>query len=551
MLNMKIAIAQVNTIVGDFTHNFNRINYFAEQAKALACDLVVFPELVIPGYPSRDLLKKKDFIEANLACLNKLVDSIRGIGVICGYVDKSSADAGNPLFNSAALFENGVILHKVNKRLLPTYDIFDEGRYFEPGTECAAYPYHGRRIGLTICEDVWNDKDIFKRRIYHSDPVNQMIQQGADLIVNISASPFYVGKREFRQQMLGSIARKYGVLLIYANQVGGNDSVLFDGISCAFDQKGDLIARAKDFREDLVVFDTDENSGEIHEIAAAEPECIFRALVMGTHDYVVKCGFSKVVVGLSGGIDSALTACIAVEALGKHNVLTVFMPSRYTSKDNYEDTQKLARNLDVEMLNIPIDSMFKEFVRFLSPAFSEENPGVVEQNLQARTRGTILMALSNKYGSLLLSTGNKSELAVGYCTLYGDMSGGLAVISDVPKTVVYKLALFFNRDKETIPERIIHKAPSAELKPDQTDQDDLPPYEKLDPILKSYIEDSKGMDELVQMGFDKKLVTDIISKVDRNEYKRHQAAPGLKVTSKAFGYGRRFPIAQGFKPDLI
>jgi len=548
---MKIAIAQVNTIVGDFRHNFNRITHFAEQAKALACDLVVFSELVISGYPSLDLLEKKDFIEANLACLNKLVDSIRGIGVICGYVDKSPADEGNPLFNSAALFENGVILHKVNKRLLPTYDIFDEGRYFEPGTQCAAFPYHGHQIGLTICEDVWNDKDIFKRRIYHSDPVNQMIGQGADLIVNISASPFYVGKREFRQQMLGSIARKYGVSLIYANQVGGNDSVLFDGISCAFDQKGNLIARAKDFREDLVVFDTDDNSGDIHEIAASDPESIFRALVMGTHDYVAKCGFSKVVVGLSGGIDSALTACIAVEALGKQNVLTVFMPSRYTSKDNYEDTQKLARNLDVELLNIPIDSMFKEFVRFLSPSFSEENPGVVEQNLQARIRGTILMALSNKYGSLLLSTGNKSELAVGYCTLYGDMSGGLAVISDVPKTVIYKLAHFFNNDKEIIPERIIHKAPSAELKPGQTDQDDLPPYEALDPILKSYIEDAKGADELVKMGFDKTLVTDIISKVDRNEYKRHQAAPGLKVTSKAFGYGRRYPIAQSFKPDLI
>jgi len=363
MLNMKIAIAQVNPIVGDFTHNFNRISHFADQARALACDLVVFSELVIPGYPSRDLLEKKDFIDANLACLNRLVDSIRGIGVICGYVDKSPADEGNPLFNSAAFFENGAILHKVNKRLLPTYDIFDEGRYFEPGSECVVYSYHGHQIGLTICEDVWNDKDIFKRRIYHSDPVNQMIGQGADLIINISASPFYVGKREFRQQMLGSIARKYGVLLIYANQVGGNDSVLFDGISSAFDQKGNLIARAKDFSEDLVVFDLDDNSGDIHDIAATDTESIFRALLMGTHDYVAKCGFSKVVLGLSGGIDSALTACIAVEALGKQNVLTVFMPSRYTSQDNYEDTRKLARNLDVELLNIPIDSMFKEFVR--------------------------------------------------------------------------------------------------------------------------------------------------------------------------------------------
>lgn len=548
---MKIAIAQINPIIGDFNHNFNRITHFAEMAKSRACDLVVFSELVVPGYPSRDFLEKNDFIEANLACLNKLIGTIRGIGVICGFVDKRSADEGNPLYNSAVLFEDGSILHKVNKRLLPAYDIFDEGRYFEPGSESDVHTYKGHRVGLTICEDVWNDKDIFKRRIYHSDPVNMMIKQGADLIVNISASPFYVGKREFREHMLGSMAKKYGVSLVYANQVGGNDSVLFDGISMAFDQKGNIVARACDFEEDLVVIDIEDADGEVHSVSDSAAEVIFKALVMGTHDYVNKCGFQKVVVGLSGGIDSALTACVAVRALGKKNVLTVFMPSKYTSRDNYEDTQELADNLGTELLKIPIDSMLKEFVKFLSPSFKEEDPGVVEQNLQARIRGTILMALSNKHDSLLLSTGNKSELAVGYCTLYGDMSGGLAVISDVPKTVVYQLAHFINSEHRLIPDRIIRKAPSAELKPGQTDQDDLPPYELLDPILKSYIEDAKGVDELVQMGFDKKLVSEIIRKVDRNEYKRHQAAPGLKVTSKAFGYGRRCPIAQGFKPDLL
>jgi len=547
---MKIGIAQINPIIGDFNHNHDRIIHLADRARALACDLVVFSELVIPGYPPRDLLEKQDFVEANLASLQRLIDSIRGIGVICGYVDRSAADEGNPLLNSAVLFEDGAVLHKANKRLLPTYDIFDEGRYFEPGTTCEVYPFKGRRIGLTICEDVWNDKDIFKRRIYHSDPVSRMIQQGADLIVNISASPYYAGKFEFRRQMLESIARKYGVPLIYANQVGGNDSVLFDGVSSAFDRKGRLVARARDFREDLVIFDTEGDGGEIHDIAASEAESIFRALVMGTRDYVRKCGFAKVVVGLSGGIDSALTACIAVEALGRGNVLTVFMPSRYTSRDNYEDTQQLAGNLGVELLTIPIDGMFREFLSFLSPAFDGKDPGIVEQNLQARIRGTILMGLSNKHGSLLLSTGNKSELAMGYCTLYGDMSGGLAVISDVPKTAVYRLAHFYNRDKDAIPQRIIRKAPSAELKPDQTDQDDLPPYEGLDPILKGYIEELKGADELIRMGFDRQLVAEIIAKVDRNEYKRHQAAPGLKVTSKAFGYGRRFPIAQRFKPEF-
>ena len=548
---MKIAIVQINPIIGDFKHNLDKIIYYSNKAKELSCDLVVFSELVITGYPPRDLLEKEDFVDENLACMNKLMESIRGIGVICGFVDKNPGNEGNPLYNSAALFEDGNLLLKVNKRLLPTYDVFDERRYFEPDDECGIYLYKGRRIGLTICEDVWNDKGIFKKRIYNMDPVALMIKNGTDLLINISASPFHVGKRELRYNMLGSIARKYSVPVIYANQVGGNDSILFDGSSAAFDANGKPTATASDFKEDLVIIDLETSKGDLHEVTNSDTESILKALVMGTLDYVTKCGFKKAIVGLSGGIDSALTLCIAVMALGKDNVSAIFMPSRYTSIDNFEDTKKLAENIGISLEQIPIEKIFEEFLRFLSPSFEESDPGVTEQNIQARIRGTILMGISNKRGSLLLSTGNKSELAVGYCTLYGDMNGGLAVISDVPKTLVYDIARFINMEKEHIPPRIIEKIPSAELKPDQTDQDDLPPYEILDPILKGYIEDFKGTKELVKMGFDESIVKDVILRVDGNEYKRHQAAPGLKVTSKAFGYGRRYPIAQRYTKNSM
>lgn len=546
---MKIAIAQINPIIGDFKHNFDKIKHFADQAVARRCDLVVFSELVITGYPPRDLLERKDFVDANIDCLNRLITDIRGIGVICGFVDNNPAGEGNPLHNAAVLFENGKIIHKVYKTLLPTYDIFDETRYFEPGRESKLCSYKGQRIGLTICEDAWNDEDIFQRRIYSIDPVARIVQAGADLVINISASPYYLGHDEFRRNMFAFMARKYRVPFMYANQVGGNDSILFDGSSSVFDKTGKIIARASNFAEDMVVFDStilQASRNNIHENSKSDMESVLKALVMGTHDYVVKCGFSKVVIGLSGGIDSALTACIAVMALGRKNVTVVFMPSQYTSGENYEDTEKLAANLGVVLIQVPIESMFKAFLSFLSPDFKDTEPDITEQNIQSRIRGVILMALSNKHGALVLSTGNKSELAVGYCTLYGDMTGGLAVISDIPKTMVYNLARFVNRDKEIIPSRIITKAPSAELKPDQIDQDDLPPYEILDAILKEYIEAVKGVDELVQMGFDKRVVEDVILRVDRNEYKRHQAAPGLKVTSKAFGYGRRYPLAQRF-----
>jgi NAD+ synthase (glutamine-hydrolysing) len=551
---MKIAIAQINPIIGDFKHNFDKIKHTARRAIEHQCDLVVFSELVIPGYPPRDLLERKDFIDANLNCLDRLMAGIRGIGVICGFVDKNLSEEGKSLYNAAVVFENGKIIHKVYKRLLPTYDIFDERRYFEPGRESLPFSYKGHKIGLTICEDVWNDEDFFQNRIYDQDPVAENVRAGADLVINISASPYYLGHDTFRQEMFSFMARKYRLPMMFANQVGGNDSVIFDGSSSVFDPKGKLIACASDFAEDFLVFDSKTlkicDHG-VHTTSRSETESIFKALVMGTHNYVTKCGFSKAVIGLSGGIDSALTACIAATALGHENVSVVFMPSQYTSKDNFEDTQKLAQNLGVVLTQIPIDTIFKEFLKVLSPAFKESEPDITEQNIQARIRGTVLMSLSNKHGALVLSTGNKSEIAVGYCTLYGDMTGGLAVISDIPKTLVYELARHVNREKEIIPLRIITKAPSAELKPDQTDQDDLPPYDILDAVLKGYIEEMKGIQELARMGFDKGVVEEVVSRVDRNEYKRHQAAPGLKVTSKAFGYGRRYPLAQRYTGESL
>jgi NAD+ synthase/NAD+ synthase (glutamine-hydrolysing) len=543
---MKIALAQINPTIGDFRQNTEKMLGLVDKAKDLSCDLIVFSELVISGYPPRDLLERRDFVAANLDHLHRLVESVTGIGVVCGFVDENPDQEGNPLYNAAALFDQGEILHKVHKRLLPDYDVFDERRYFEPGTECPSFSYKDRKIGLTICEDIWNDKDFFSKRLYPIDPVALMVKDGANLIINISASPYYAGKREFRWAMLGNIAKKYRVPLLYVNQVGGNDSVLFDGISTAFGATGQIGAHCSDFEEDMVVYDTDTQKGDLHAISGTEAGSILKGLIVGTRDYVHKCGFAKAVVGLSGGIDSAVTACIAVQALGMENVMGVFMPSQYTSKDNFEDTRQLTRNLGIELVHVPVGGIFEKFLAELSPVLKDVTTEVTGQNIQARIRGTLLMAFSNKLGSLLLSTGNKSELGVGYCTLYGDMSGGLAVISDVPKMMVYELARLINKDKEIIPDRILQKPPSAELKPDQMDQDDLPPYDILDGILTAYIEENKGPDEIIAMGFDPTIVRETIFWIDRNEYKRHQAAPGLKVTTKSFGYGRRYPIAWKF-----
>jgi NAD+ synthase (glutamine-hydrolysing) len=546
---MKIALAQINPIIGNFKYNLDKIVHYANQARSLSADLVVFPELALCGYPPRDLLERPAFIDANDKFLKQLMAAVSGIGVVCGYVSRQPDKAGKPLFNTAALFENGALLHQTHKQLLPTYDIFDERRFFEPGPQGTVFEYKGRRLGLTICEDVWNDKDIFRPQIYPVDPVKRLIEDGTDLIINISASPFHTGKQQLRMDLLSAIAKKYRIPVVFNNQVGGNDSIVFDGFSSVFDQRGQIVVRANDFEEDLVCYDSEnapDASPTMHPVIDSEEAAVLKALVTGTRDYVTKCGFKKVLVGLSGGIDSALTVAVAVQALGPKNVAAIFMPSPYTSADNFEDTKLLAENLRISLTTIPIEKMYADFVEYIVPDGDSDDPGITEQNIQARIRGTILMGLSNRTGALVLSTGNKSELAVGYCTLYGDMNGGLAVISDVPKIMVYNISRLINKDVEIIPDRIITKAPSAELKPDQTDQDDLPPYEIIDPILKGYIEEYKDVDELVAAGFDRKVVTEIISRVEKNEYKRHQAAPGLKVTPKAFGEGRRYPIARGW-----
>ncbi len=545
---MKIALAQINPLIADFKRQCWNIVASAEQAKAGGCDLVIFPEMAVCGYPPRDLLEQRTFVDANQHALEHLVNAIHGIGVVVGLVARNSDDEGKPLYNAAVLFEDGRVLCQVNKQLLPTYDVFDEHRHFEPGQPSPPILYKRRRLGITICEDVWNDKDIFNHRLYAFDPVDRLARGGMELLINISASPFSRGKIEFRDHMLKTIASKYKLPVVFVNQVGGNDQILFDGASTVFNAHGEIKARGSDFNEDMVFYDTQTDKGDIRPVSAHADEAVLKALVMGTRDYVTKCGFQKAVIGLSGGIDSALTAVVAQQALGSENVATVFMPSRYTSQHNFEDTRKLAQNLGLEYDIIPIDDIFEQFLTQLISNPDPRHPGITEQNIQARIRGTLLMGISNRDGSMVLTTGNKSELAVGYCTLCGDMNGGLAVISDVPKTLVYDICRYINREKEIIPQRIIDKPPSAELAPDQTDQDDLPPYEVIDPILEGYVERALSRDELVAEGFDAKVVAEVIQRVDRNEYKRHQAAPGLKVTPKAFGEGRRDPLAKRFRP---
>ncbi|MBW2107478.1 MAG: NAD+ synthase [Deltaproteobacteria bacterium] len=547
---MKLALAQINPTIGDFPGNAQKIMAFANRAKGLGCDLVVFPELAVCGYPPRDLLDRPDFVRGNLRCLEALVRDIHGIGVVCGYVDENPGPQGCPLYNSAVLFESGRLLHRVHKRLLPDYDVFDESRYFEPGTDFSCFEYKGDRLGVTICEDIWNDRALFSRRLYAVDPVEKLVENGATLLINISSSPFYAGKRELKAALFRRIVQRYRVPLVYVNQVGGNDSLLFDGVSVVFDATGHTGARCAEFEEDLVAWDTRGGGGPIRPVAETEEESVLKGLVVGTRDYLQKCGFKRAVVGLSGGIDSALTATIAVQALGADRVAGIFMPSRFTSRENYVDTQRLAQNLGIAYRELPISDVFEAFLKALSPVFTGVETEVTGQNIQARIRGVLLMAYSNHSGALVLATGNKSELAVGYCTLYGDMCGGLAVISDVPKAMVYRLAALINREGEVIPERILTKAPSAELRPDQTDQDDLPPYDTLDRILTAYIEDNKAPDEIVAAGFAPETVRDTISRIHRNEYKRYQAPPGLKVTTKSFGYGRRYPMAQRFLPGL-
>ncbi|HVP50535.1 MAG TPA: NAD+ synthase [Terriglobales bacterium] len=542
---MRIALGQINPTVGDFENNAAKIIDCARRACDGGAELVVFSELCVCGYPPRDLVEKRAFVEANCRTASRIAENTRGIALIVGLVTPAQSETGKSVMNSAALLRDGRVEFIQSKMLLPTYDVFDEMRNFAPAKRQEVIPLGARKLALTICEDAWNDKHFWDRRLYGIDPVEMLMTAGGNFLVNISASPFHIGKREFRTRMLAAIARQYKAPLVMVNQVGGNDQLVFDGSSLALGPDGRVVAQAKSFEEDLVFFDSETVAGDMHPQVEGAEASAYAALVLGTRDYVRKCGFERVMVGLSGGIDSALTACIAVDALGARNVTGVGMPGPYSSPGSIEDARALAANLGIRFETLPIGKVFDDFRQTLKPAFAGHAEDVTEENIQARIRGTLLMALSNKFGALVLTTGNKSELAVGYCTLYGDMVGGMAVISDVPKTMVYRLAHYVNSRRPVIPQATLEKPPSAELRPNQTDQDTLPPYEVLDTILEDYIEDLKTPEQIAaERRYDLALVRKVARMIERSEYKRQQAAPGIKITQKAFGMGRRFPIAQ-------
>ncbi len=542
---MKIALIQRNYTVADFEGNATLIEKSARAAHAAGADLVVTSELALIGYPARDLLLQPAFVARSWEVLDRLADDLRAKPpVLVGIAEPNPQGEGRPLFNSAVLLKNGRISSRYHKCLLPTYDVFDEDRYFESGAGQEILDVNGWKLGVTICEDVWNDVDFWRRRRYHVDPVEVLSRAGARCVINLSASPFACGKQQVREAMLGKMAAKHSIPMLYVNQVGGNDDLVFDGRSCAFNATGKLIAKGRGFEEDLMIVDLDAMRGTIEPGESGAESEIWKALVLGTRDYARKCGFQSVLLGLSGGIDSALTAAIAVEAIGARNVLGVLMPSPYTSRESIEDAEQLAGKLGIRTQTIPISGIMRAFDESLSGAFKGLPRDLAEENIQARIRGNLLMALSNKHGALLLTTGNKSEVAVGYCTIYGDMSGGLAVISDVPKTMVYRLSQWFNRNGEMIPVRTLEKAPSAELRPNQTDQDSLPPYDLLDAVLERHIERHQSTEEILRDVPDADVVRQVVRKVARAEFKRRQAAPGIKVTDQAFGTGWRMPIAR-------
>jgi NAD+ synthetase len=547
---MRLALAQLDYTVGDFDGNFAKINAAVDRARAEGADLVVFSELATTGYPPRDLLNHPRFIDRNLALLDRIAAlSSTGPAILVGFVDRNTSGAGKPLHNAVALCAGGRVAARRHKLLLPTYDVFDEDRYFEPAREVGPIEWNGLRLGVTICEDLWNDADFWPRRLYHRDPVCELADRGASLLINISASPFTLRKADLRRRMVRQEAAKHHRHFFYLNQVGGNDELVFDGHSIGIDPEGRDLVRARDFAEDFLVVDVPlESEGpqpasQLRDVSASDEEAAYRALVLGLRDYARKCGFTSAVIGLSGGIDSALTACLAAAALGPDRVHGVAMPSRFSSAHSLTDAEALAANLGIHYQVIPIDAIFSSFLDSLAPAFEGRAADTTEENLQARARGAVLMALSNKFGHLLLSTGNKSELAVGYCTLYGDMCGGLAVINDVPKTLVYRLARYVNGEREVIPESTIVKPPSAELRPNQQDSDTLPPYDVLDSIVEAYVERDEDIDAIVARGVDRALVADVLRRIDASEYKRRQAPPGIKISSKAFGVGRRYPMA--------
>lgn len=557
---MKFALAQINPTVGDIAGNMGRIATAIDRAKALRADVVVFPELAIIGYPPKDLLLKPAVIEQCGRAVEHLATRCVGIAAVIGLPLPATGAAGRTLHNAAAICGGGKIASYHRKALLPTYDVFDEQRYFEPGPRLDLADLAGTKLGISICEDLWNDRDSFARQLYHDNPIDELAAMGAQVFVNCSASPFVVRKHGFRLKLMANVARKNKIPLLYCNQVGGNDELVFDGNSCAFDAAGNLIAHAKAFEEDLLIVDLGATAAcGLAPSSYTRPVLrdAYDALVLGLRDYCNKCGFKQIVMGLSGGIDSAVSCAVAVDAIGAENVHGVGMPSRYSSGGSVDDARALAENLGVKFDVVPIEPAHAAMESMLTGVFAGTTPDVTEENIQARLRGNLLMALSNKFGALLVTTGNKSEMAVGYCTLYGDMCGGFSVLTDVPKTMVYDLARWINDDaasplrrkvgKPIIPEDTITKPPSAELRPDQKDQDSLPAYEVLDQIVERYVEREESAATIIKAtGFDRDVVLRIVQLIDRNEYKRKQAAPGLKITGRAFGFGRRMPIAQRY-----
>ncbi len=525
-----------------------------EKAVALGTEFILAPELFLCGYPPRDLLLREDFIEANLAMLNETAKKIGAIPLCVGYVDRNLEKPGRALRNSAAVLQNGKVIWRTHKSLLPTYDVFDEDRYFEPAKKIDPFVFNGKKIGITICEDIWNDEDFWPERLYRRDPVKELIAQGAEIILNISASPWHDGKEKSRLEMLQYVARDEKIPLAQVNLVGANDELIFDGHSVALDSHGEIIALGKGFEEEIFIADLQPRSKIQNPKSkigfSSREQQIFSALSLGIRDYVRKCSFKAVILGLSGGIDSALVAVLATDALGAENVLGVSMPSRHSSAGSLTDAEMLAKNLGIRYEVFPIEPVFNSVEKQLEKAFANFKPNEAEENVQSRLRGVTLMALSNKFGALVLTTGNKSEMAVGYCTLYGDMNGALAPIADVLKTDIYKIAHWVNRKKIVIPENSISKPPSAELRPNQTDQDSLPEYEILDAILDLYVVKNLSAAEIISSGFDAAVVNDVVNKINFSEYKRRQAAPALKISPRAFGMGRRIPIAQKFRTKI-
>jgi NAD+ synthase/NAD+ synthase (glutamine-hydrolysing) len=542
---VKIALGQINPTVGDFSGNSKKIIESTRQAHAQGAHIALFPELAVCGYPPRDLVERPAFVARSQQTVEEIARAVPEITVVCGFVSPAKKETGKSVMNSAAVLHGGQVQFVQSKMLLPTYDVFDEMRHFDPASSQRLLPFCGKQLALTICEDAWNDKHFWHRRLYNIDPVEELLRAGGNLVLNISASPFHLNKRELRREMLETIARDNRVPVVFVNQVGGNDSLVFDGSSLVIAPDGRTVARAKSFEEDLVLFDSETLTGDMHAQVEGEEASAYAALVLGTRDYVRKCGFQRVVIGLSGGIDSALTAAIAVDALGAENVTGIAMPSQYSSEHSVVDAKELACKLGIRFEVVPIGQVFDDYRKALQGIFAGKPEDVAEENIQSRIRGNILMAFSNKFRALVLTTGNKSELGVGYCTLYGDMVGGLAVISDVPKTLVYRLSHYVNSQKPVIPQSTLEKPPSAELRPGQMDSDTLPPYDILDSILEDYVEEYHTAEQIAaDRGYELKLVRDVIRMIDRSEYKRQQAAPGLKITPKAFGMGRRVPIAQ-------